>query len=81
MIALLSPPPPLSHLRLTLGALHGPDVRPRVLGAAAAGVGLPETPRAEAVAALVALPRRPLLLAFDAAGLLSRLQPLFLCHA
>lgn len=74
-------PPPLSYLRLALGALHGADVRPGVLRAAAAGVRPPEAPGAEAVAALVALSRRPLLLALHAARLLPRLHPLFLGHA
>lgn len=71
----------LSYLRLALGALHGPDVCPGVLGAAAAGVRLPEAPSAEAVAALVALSRRSLLFALHAARLLSCLLPFLLCHA
>ena len=69
------------HLCFTLGALHGSNVRPAVLGAAACGVRSPEAPRAVPVAALVTFPCRPLLFALHAACLLLRFQPLFLRHA
>lgn len=52
-----------------------------MIGAAAGGVRPPEAPRAVPVTALLALPRRSLLLALHTAGLLLRLHPLFLRHA
>lgn len=67
----------LPYLRFALGAFHRPNVLPRVLRAAAAGVGLSETSGTVAVSALLALSRCSLILAFHTGRLLPSLRPFF----